>query len=45
LPRWQWISHQATRGPTTLFLMTDRELLSRIDQLREEVASQAPMVA
>jgi gentisate 1,2-dioxygenase len=36
LPRWQWIEHQATRGPATLFLMTDREFLARIDHLREE---------
>jgi gentisate 1,2-dioxygenase len=36
LPRWQWITHQAQKGPATLFLMTDRELLARIDHLREE---------
>lgn len=36
LPRWKWIEHQATQGPATLFLMTDRELLARIDHLREE---------
>jgi gentisate 1,2-dioxygenase len=36
LPRWQWIEHRATRGPATLFLMTDREFLARIDHLREE---------
>jgi gentisate 1,2-dioxygenase len=36
LPRWQWLEHKATRSPATLFLMTDREFLARIDQLREE---------
>ena len=36
LPRWQWIRHQASLGPATLFLMTDRELLARIGHLREE---------
>lgn len=38
LPRWQWIEHLATRQPATLFLMTDREFLVRIDQLREEIS-------
>lgn len=36
LPRWKWIEHRASRAPATLFLMTDRELLARIDHLREE---------
>lgn len=36
LPRWLWIEHLATQGPATLFLMTDRELTSRIGHLREE---------
>jgi gentisate 1,2-dioxygenase len=37
LPRWQWTEHRATEGPATLFLMTDRELMSRIGHLREEL--------
>lgn len=36
LPRWLWTEHTATRGPATLFLMTDRELMKRIGHLREE---------
>ncbi|WP_455178483.1 cupin domain-containing protein [Azospirillum melinis] len=36
LPRWQWIEHKATRGPATLFLMTDRAFIASIGQLREE---------
>ncbi|MGO4174499.1 cupin domain-containing protein [Bosea sp. TAF32] len=36
LPRWQWIEHNATSGPATLFLMTDRALTDRIGHLREE---------
>ena len=38
LPRWQWTQHTSHRGPATLFLMTDRALMHRIGQLREEVA-------
>lgn len=37
LPRWLWTEHKATKGPATLFLMTDRELMSRIGHLREEI--------
>jgi gentisate 1,2-dioxygenase len=36
LPRWLWTEHKATKGPATLFLMTDREFVSRIGHLREE---------
>ena len=38
LPRWQWTEHVARKGPATLFLMTDRQFLVGIDQLREEIA-------
>jgi gentisate 1,2-dioxygenase len=38
LPRWQKVEHKATSDRTTLFLMTDRELMSRIGHLREEIA-------
>ena len=37
LPRWAWTEHVAAAG-STLFLMSDRELLRRLDHLREEVA-------
>ncbi|NRF71871.1 cupin domain-containing protein [Aquincola sp. S2] len=36
LPRWAWTEHRASAGPATIFLMSDREFLSRIDHLREE---------
>ena len=36
LPRWQWTQHVGHSEGATLFLMTDREFLRRIDQLREE---------
>jgi len=39
LPRWLWTEHKATKGPATLFLMTDRELMRRIGHLREEAGS------
>lgn len=36
LPRGHWISHRATSGDTKLFQLTDREVLARLDYLREE---------
>ncbi len=36
LPRGHWISHRATSGDALLFQLTDREVLSRLDYLREE---------
>ena len=36
LPRGQWISHKATAGTARLFQITDRELLSRLEILRED---------
>ena len=38
LPRWAWTEHKATRT-STIFVMSDRELLRRIDHLREEQAA------
>jgi gentisate 1,2-dioxygenase len=38
LPRWAWTEHKAS-ARATLFLMSDRELLKRIDHLREETAA------
>jgi gentisate 1,2-dioxygenase len=39
LPRWQWIEHRMRRGPATLFMISDRELLRLIGQLRIETAA------
>ena len=36
LPRNHWISHQATSADAKLFQLTDREVLARLDYLREE---------
>ncbi|MBO9513149.1 MAG: cupin domain-containing protein [Variovorax sp.] len=38
LPRWAWTEHKAIQK-STLFVMSDRELLRRIDHLREEQLS------
>jgi gentisate 1,2-dioxygenase len=37
LPHGQWISHKATSGAPRLFQITDRELLRRLDILRDEI--------
>jgi gentisate 1,2-dioxygenase len=37
LPRWLATEHKAAAGRASLFLMTDRELMSRIGHLREEI--------
>jgi gentisate 1,2-dioxygenase len=36
LPRGHWISHRAGSGDAKLFQLTDREVLARLDYLREE---------
>ncbi len=36
LPRWQWVRHQAVSEQATLMLVSDRELMRRLDYLREE---------
>jgi len=36
LPRGNWISHRATSTDAKLFQLTDREVLARLDYLREE---------
>ena len=36
LPRGHWISHRAESGDAKLFQLTDREVLARLDYLREE---------
>lgn len=38
LPAWQWITHKAEVPGTRLFQVTDREVLRRLELLREEVA-------
>jgi gentisate 1,2-dioxygenase len=39
LPHWNWISHKAASDDARLFMVTDREILRRLDLLREEVRS------
>ena len=36
LPHWNWVSHKASTSDATLFMITDREVLGRLDMLREE---------
>ncbi len=36
LPHGNWISHRAEGGPARLFIVTDREVLRRLDLLTEE---------
>lgn len=36
VPAWQWVSHKATARDTRLFQVTDREVLRRLDLLRDE---------
>jgi len=38
LPHGQWASHEAATPGTKLFQITDREILRRLDLLREEAA-------
>lgn len=38
LPRWAWTEHRSATGNATLFVMSDRELMKRIDHLQEETA-------
>jgi gentisate 1,2-dioxygenase len=37
LPAWQWVSHTAHSDDTWLFQVTDREVLRRLELLRDEV--------
>ena len=36
LPHWNWVRHRASTSDATLFMITDREVLGRLDMLREE---------
>lgn len=36
LPHWSWISHTATSGTATIFQSTDRDVMRRLELLREE---------
>jgi gentisate 1,2-dioxygenase len=38
LPAWQWVTHKAARPGARLFQVTDREILRRLELLRDEVA-------
>jgi gentisate 1,2-dioxygenase len=37
LPHGQWVTHKATTGTARIFQITDREILRRLDYLREDV--------
>lgn len=39
LPAWQWVAHKAQTPRARLFRVTDREVLRRLDLLRDEVAA------
>lgn len=39
MPAWQWVSHRTTKGGAKLFQVTDREVLRRLELLREEHAN------
>lgn len=39
LPCWQWVTHRASSDGAKLFQVTDREVLRRLDLLREELGS------
>ena len=36
VPHWSWTSYRADGGPARLIMVTDREMLRRLDLLREE---------
>jgi gentisate 1,2-dioxygenase len=36
VPHWTWASHKATSEDARLFYFTDREVLRRLNWLREE---------
>lgn len=40
-PHWNWISHMAASDDARLFMVTDHEILRRLDLLREEVKNGA----
>jgi gentisate 1,2-dioxygenase len=37
IPHWSWAAHTATTATARIFQITDREILRRLDYLREEV--------
>jgi gentisate 1,2-dioxygenase len=39
LPAWQWVTHKAGTSGARLFQVTDREILRRLELLRDEVAA------
>lgn len=41
LPAGVWISHRANADRTRLFIVSDREVLRRLDLLKEEIAAQS----
>ncbi|MGE4338320.1 MAG: cupin domain-containing protein [Pigmentiphaga sp.] len=45
IPHWNWASHRARNGEARLFMMTDREVLSRLGYLVEEEQDCQPVRA
>lgn len=43
LPRWSWTSHRADAGGAILFVVSDREVLRRLDLLRTEAREGLPL--
>jgi gentisate 1,2-dioxygenase len=37
IPHWSWANHEAVSGDADLFIVTDREVQTRLDLAREEV--------
>jgi gentisate 1,2-dioxygenase len=42
IPHWSWAAHEAASPGADLFFLTDRELLRRLDLLREETSPDVP---
>ena len=36
VPHWNWVSHKASTKDAKLFMITDREVMRRLDMLRDE---------
>ncbi len=38
VPHWKWVTHRASAAGTKLVVVTDRDLMRRLNLLRDEVA-------
>ena len=45
MPHGNWISHRCDGATATLFVVTDREVLRRLDLLREEYGNASAQIA